>query len=62
MILSRDARTCLPEVEKELNRGQSYWVGLSRQNVSLWLDGTCRMFVNFRLFYYTTVLITPRAL
>ena len=50
MTLSRDVSTCLPEVEKELNRGQSYWVGLSRQNVSLWLDGTAECLIPFNYF------------
>ena len=50
MTLSRDISTCLPEVEKELNRGQSYWVGLSRHNVSLWLDGTAECLIHFNYF------------
>ncbi|KAL8621748.1 hypothetical protein ACOMHN_061883 [Nucella lapillus] len=40
MMLSRDARSCVQEVEGELQKGQSYWVGLSRRNEALWLDGT----------------------
>lgn len=40
LTLLHEDDACVPDLEKELEVGQGYWVALSRLNVSLWLDGT----------------------
>nr|KAG5703756.1 hypothetical protein BaRGS_009554 [Batillaria attramentaria] len=40
LMLSRDDDDCIQEIQEQMEEGQGYWVALSRQNVSLWLDGT----------------------